>query len=121
MPLPQTPNPTPPTPDEAVFRFVRTIPAGRVVSYGQVAEMVEEVSVSARQVGGIMAFCAEDVPWHRVVGADGRLLIAKRDPSLGALQRKLLEREGVAFLDDGRVDMARFQWGGEDEEPRLDL
>lgn len=104
-----TQNP-PVEPDEAVYRLVRTIPAGSVASYGMVAGLVEGVSLSARQVGGIMAVCPDDVPWHRVLASDGRLSIAKRDPAMAALQRRLLEREGVVFRDDGRVDMSRHQW-----------
>lgn len=66
-----------------------------------------------------MAFCPEGVPWHRVLGADGRLPIAKRDPALAALQRELLAREGVTFLEDGRVHMARWQLGAEAAQPGL--
>ncbi len=117
------------TPAEAVYAAVRKVPAGSVVSYGQVAEMVEGVSVSARVVGQLMAFCPEDVPWQRVVAVDGDLPIGKRDPQLRIVQRRLLEQEGVGFLPDGRVDMERFRWwpeelGGlfgeppDDERPR---
>lgn len=98
------------TPAEAVYTAVRKVPTGSVVSYGQVAELVEGVSVSARVVGQLMAFCPEDVPWQRVVAVNGDLPIGKRDPKLQALQRGLLEQEGVGFLPDGRVDMERFRW-----------
>ena len=96
-------------PSEAVFTVVRRIPAGRVATYGQVADMVDGVAVSAREVGGIMTQCPQDVPWQRVVGAGGHLPIGKRSPSLKIEQRQLLEREGVEFLPNECVDMARFQ------------
>src|ERR1043166_5327849 len=92
---------------EAVYAWVRSIPPGKVVTYGQVADMVEGVTLTARQVGGIMSFAPSDVPWQRVVGAGGRLPIVKRSPELKARQRRLLEEEGVVFLDSNQdcVDM----------------
>ena len=97
-------------PAEAVYAVVRTVPPGRVVTYGQVAGLVEGVAVTARQVGGIMNVSPPDVPWQRVVGAGGHLPIGKRSPALKSRQRELLESEGVAFLPNGCVDMSRFQW-----------
>ena len=97
-------------PAEAVYQFVRTIPAGRVVTYGQVSGMVEGFSVSPRQVGGIMFAAPKDVPWQRVVAAGGHLSIGKRSPELKMLQRRLLEQEGVQFLPNDCVDMASYQW-----------
>lgn len=55
---------------ERVLRAVECIPAGRVVSYGDVAELV---GTSARRVGAIMASAGSGVPWWRVVNAAGRL------------------------------------------------
>jgi alkylated DNA nucleotide flippase Atl1 len=49
------------------------------------------------------------VPWWRVCGADGSLLIARRDPALGIEQRTRLEKEGVPFKND-RVDMDAAGW-----------
>jgi methylated-DNA-protein-cysteine methyltransferase-like protein len=99
---------------EAVYEVVRTIPAGRVVTYGQVAQLVEGISVGPRQVGGIMSVCPSNVPWHRVLGAGGRLSIARRSAELGILQRQLLTSEGVGFLSNGCVDMHRHQWLAEE-------
>ncbi|GBC93428.1 DNA base-flipping protein [bacterium HR15] len=93
---------------EQVYALVRRVPAGRVVSYGQIAEQVPPIT--ARQVGRWMAFAPDDVPWWRVVGADGTLCIARRDPMLAQLQRAYLESEGVPFDDTGRVCMAQCQW-----------
>src|SRR5947208_1776691 len=97
---------------EAVYAFVRSVPPGRVVTYGQVAGEVTGVALTARQVGGIMSFAPQDVPWQRVVGAGGRLPIAKRSPELKRKQRQLLEEEGVVFKaeDSDCVDMPRSQW-----------
>jgi methylated-DNA-protein-cysteine methyltransferase-like protein len=97
---------------EAVFAFVRSVPAGRVVTYGQVAGCVVGLSLTAREVGGIMRFTPKDVPWQRVVGAGGRLPIVKRSPELRDLQRRLLIQEGVVFraADPYCVDMSKSQW-----------
>jgi len=93
-----------------IYDIVRQIPAGFVMSYGQVGE---EAHANARTVGWAMANAAADgnVPWQRVVGADGYLRIGRRSVELQAVQRKLLEREGIMFLENGCVDMTRHQVG----------
>ena len=94
---------------QSIFDVVRAIPPGRVMSYGQVGA---EVGCSPRTVGWAMANALEgDVPWQRVVGADGYLRIGRRSPRLMDVQHKMLEREGVAFKDNGCVDMACHQVG----------
>lgn len=97
---------------ESVYAFVRTVPPGKVVTYGQVAGMLEDVSLTARQVGSAMRTVPGGVPWQRVVGAGGLLPIAKRSLELKSRQRELLEQEGVVFLpgNSERVDMRKFQW-----------
>jgi methylated-DNA-protein-cysteine methyltransferase-like protein len=94
---------------QLIHDFVRTIPSGEVMSYGQVAAAV---GCSARVAGWALANVTDDnVPWQRVVGADGYLRIGKRSAVLQDVQRKLLEREGVTFKEDGCVDMERHQVG----------
>jgi alkylated DNA nucleotide flippase Atl1 len=94
-----------------IYAFVKTIPAGKVLSYGEIGQ---EVGATARQVGSAMRFVPEGVPWHRVVGSDGRLPIAKRDPELYQQQRELLEGEGVVFTrntetgNSGKVSASCF-------------
>jgi methylated-DNA-protein-cysteine methyltransferase-like protein len=89
---------------ETVYALVRRIPAGRVVSYGQLAWMLHEPRQS-RLVGRAMRCCAErDVPCHRVVNSQGRLVPGWLE------QRRLLELEGVAFRENGCVDMKRCLW-----------
>jgi methylated-DNA-protein-cysteine methyltransferase-like protein len=93
---------------DEIFDVVRAIPSGQVMSYGQVAR---ELNGSARMIGWAMSDAPEDVPWHRVVGSDGSLRIARRSPELGQEQRAKLEAEGVAFLGNGCVDMVKFGGG----------
>jgi methylated-DNA-protein-cysteine methyltransferase-like protein len=93
--------------DREVYAVVRRIPAGRTVSYGQVAAMLGRPR-AARAVGGAMRRCPPGVPWHRVLNAEGRISRRTRSASM-LTQRMLLEREGVT-LRRGRVDMARHAW-----------
>ncbi|HEY8147429.1 MAG TPA: MGMT family protein [Vicinamibacteria bacterium] len=92
---------------ERVYAAVRAIPRGRVATYGQVARLVG-VPRGARAVG--WALRALDprreraVPWHRVVGAAGR--ISLRAGAGPVLQRRRLRSEGVR-LRSGRVDLRR--------------
>jgi methylated-DNA-protein-cysteine methyltransferase-like protein len=102
---------------QSIFDIVRAIPPGQVMSYGQVGR---EAGCSARTVGWAMANALEgDVPWQRVVGADGFLRIGKRSVALQEAQRRLLEREGVAFTEGGCVEMGRHQVGALPPEPCL--
>ena len=90
-----------------VHTLVRRVPAGRVVTYGQVAALVGAPR-AARAVGQAMRVCPSGVPWHRVV--NGRGAISRRGDGSGALsQRLLLEGEGVRFAR-GRVDLRRYGW-----------
>ncbi len=88
---------------EAVYRLVKKIPLGRVTTYGDLARALN-LPGGARAAGYAMAACpsGRGVPWQRVVGAGGRLLISEPHASL---QLKLLETEGV-IMRGRRVDMA---------------
>ena len=90
--------------------MVRRIPRGRVLTYGQVAELAGHPG-AARAVGAAMrASSGRGLPWQRVVGAHARGLakVAILDPVGGSVQRALLEREGVAFTPAGHIPLARF-------------
>ncbi|MCW5941023.1 MAG: MGMT family protein [Fimbriimonadaceae bacterium] len=91
---------------EELYRLVRTIPPGRLATYGDLGRSLSR-PVSGLIVGGWMASCPADAPWWRVVGRDGTLLLAKRSPHFAADQQSRLEAEGVPFRDgralgDGR-------------------
>ena len=94
---------------QRVYQVVRRIPVGRVATYGQIARLLGEPH-AARSVGWAMSASSDpDVPWHRVLNAQGRISAAERRAESG-LQRALLEEEGVVFDRDGRVDLALFRW-----------
>lgn len=95
---------------ELVLQLVERIPAGRVMTYGAIAECLAEASgrCSARQVGTIMARYGGGVPWHRVVNAAGRL-----PPGHERRAADLLQAEGVQ-LRAGRVIIETTSWYPED-------
>jgi methylated-DNA-protein-cysteine methyltransferase related protein len=94
---------------EAIYHLVRQVPSGRVVTYGQVAHLVG--GCSARMVGYAMAALNDEknVPWQRVINAKGR--ISPHGFGYGsALQRQLLEEEGIVFRPDGSLDLLIYSW-----------
>jgi methylated-DNA-protein-cysteine methyltransferase-like protein len=96
----------------SVYRMVRRVPRGRVVSYGGVAALLGRPR-AARGVGHALHALPDDsdVPWWRVINRNGEISI--RGVTHGAaIQRALLEAEGVQFSDAGRVDWKRFGWDG---------
>lgn len=98
------------------------------MTYGQIGHLIpppmrvpldQYLRASAIWVGGAMANAPEDVPWQRVINSQGK--VSPR-PGLGpAVQRQLLEREGVTFDERDRVDLKRFGWAGPEapDQPSL--
>ena len=102
--------PEEPTPAfQAVYELVRRIPKGRVMTYGQIATVIAN-RLSPRAVGWALHGCPEDVPWQRVVNAQGRCSTDRLAETPTGLQQSLLEREGVRFNDSGRLDLDRYRW-----------
>jgi methylated-DNA-protein-cysteine methyltransferase-like protein len=99
---------------ERVFEIVRRIPAARVMTYGQLAEILGE-GYTARTVGFVMHSADESVPWQRVINAQGACstgrVIVPPD-----LQQRMLESEGVIFDAKGRCDLSRYRWTPEEYE-----
>jgi alkylated DNA nucleotide flippase Atl1 len=85
---------------EAVLTLVETVPAGRVTTYGALAEAVGYGG--PRRVGRVMSTYGGSVPWWRVVRADGSL-----PPSHDETARLHYLEEGTPFRASGRVDMRR--------------
>ena len=92
---------------EPVYRLVKKIPRGRVTTYGELARALR-LRGGARAVGFALAATprGRGIPWHRVIGAGGRIRVPEPHASL---QRRLLESEGVAIEGD-KVDLARYGW-----------
>ncbi len=94
---------------QRIFEVVKCIPRGKVATYGQIARLTG-LAGHARQVGYALSALENDtVPWHRVINAKGE--ISPRTWSdHDDVQRELLEKEGVAFNERGKVSLARFGW-----------
>ena len=94
-------------PWDKVYRLVQRIPRGRGLTYGGLAKALR-LPGGARTAGRAMAGTpsGQGIPWHRVVGERGKILI--RGP-YAMLQKKLLESEGVKLIES-RVDLKLHAW-----------
>ncbi|MBI3549219.1 MAG: methylated-DNA--[protein]-cysteine S-methyltransferase [Elusimicrobia bacterium] len=93
-----------------IYAWVAKIPRGKVATYGQLA-CLAGIPRNARQVGYAMAVIPEELaaPWHRVINSKGEISW-REHPDAREEQRALLEREGVAFDESGRVPLKRYLW-----------
>lgn len=91
---------------ERIWEAVRNVPKGRVASYGRIATLAD-LDGHARMVGYALHSLkpASNVPWHRVLNAQGRISLPGR---IARTQRRLLEAEGVKFSPDGRINMKKY-------------
>lgn len=93
---------------ERVYRIVRKIPRGRVMTYGEIAYILGE-SYTPRTVGFVMHGAGDNTPWHRVINSQGRCstgnLVLPSDK-----QQRMLEAEGVEFDNKGRCDLEIYLW-----------
>lgn len=93
---------------ERVFRIVRSIRRGRVMTYGQIAEILGE-GYTPRTVGFVMHSSNDKTPWHRVINAQGacstRGIVLPHDK-----QQRMLEAEGVSFNERGRCELQTYLW-----------
>jgi methylated-DNA-protein-cysteine methyltransferase-like protein len=101
---------------ERVYRIVRSIPRGRVMTYGQLAEILGD-GYTPRTVGFVMHGSDDKTPWHRVINAQGgcstRGLVLPHDK-----QQRMLEAEGVSFNERGRCDLQTYVWIPDAKEGR---
>ncbi len=102
-----------------VYQVVRRIPPGKVATYGQIARLLGQPR-AARTVGWALQTIPEgsDVPWHRVVNSRGTISL---EACGAAIQRALLEEEGVALDESGRINLEVYGWAGLDLAERLEL
>ncbi|WP_310426145.1 MGMT family protein [Chamaesiphon sp. VAR_48_metabat_135_sub] len=102
---------------QTIYEVVRKIPLGKVITYGQVAELAGLYG-KARLVGYAL-FRVEiesDIPWQRVVNSKGEISYSIARCGGDYLQKTLLEQEGIKFKQDNRIDLKIYRW-----LPPLDL
>ena len=105
-------------PFDQVYRIVRRIPRGRVVTYGQISEKLDG-RISPLAVGWALAQCPDDdVPWQRVVNARGGCSTRNRPELPPDYQQSILEEEGVRFRRDGTLDLEQYAWKRIGAKPR---
>ena len=95
---------------QRVYKVVKTIPVGRVTTYGLIAKKLGSAS-SARTVGWALNACHNDssIPAHRVVNRNG-LLSGKHHFRGFELMKQLLENEGIEVYNDKVVDFNIKLW-----------
>lgn len=102
---------------DLIYAIVRQVPHGKVATYGQVARIAGRCS--AQMVGFALAALGTystrngfaEVPWQRVINAQGR--ISPHGFGMGGhVQHQLLEEEGIIFSPEGVIDLDRFGWDG---------
>lgn len=111
------------TPDphyrERVYRIVRKIPGGRVMTYGQLAEILGD-GYTPRTIGFVMHGSDDKTPWHRVVNAQGGCstgrIVIPHDK-----QQRMLEHEGVKFNDRARCELREYLWIPSEKRTRTKL
>ncbi len=96
---------------EDIQKSVRKIPRGTVATYGGVARAAGHVGMARQVAWALRVSKAKRLPWHRVLGHGGRILLTGEE---GLHQRTLLELEGVLFRGD-RVNMRQceFKFSGD--------
>ena len=99
---------------ERVYEMVRRIPSGRVMTYGQIAEILGE-GYTPRTIGFVMHAADEAVPWHRVINAQGACSTGRVLLPVDKQQR-MLEAEGITFNERGRCDLARYRWSADEQD-----
>ena len=92
---------------DPVYKLVKQIPRGRVLTYGALAKTLR-LPGGARTAGRAMGATpkGKGIPWHRVLGANGKILI--REP-YASLQKKLLESEGIPVIES-RINIKKHLW-----------
>ena len=92
-----------------VIKIIKQIPMGKVSTYGKIAVLAGNPR-SARQVSWILHSSSKKykLPWHRVINSKG--IIAMKSVDGKKIQKELLEKEGIEFISEFKVNLKKFQW-----------
>lgn len=96
---------------DRIYNTVRQIPWGKVATYGQIADLAGLYG-KARLVGYALfrVQIEDDIPWHRVINAQGEISYSLQRQGGDYLQKVLLEEEGIEFKKNGKVDLNKYRW-----------
>lgn len=96
---------------EQVVSFIKSVPKGKVVSYGQVAAYCGSPR-AARQVGGVLRGLDDEsgVPWWRVINNQGVLSIKGNWIATKEMQKTLLEKEGIKVSENFNLDIEQYRY-----------
>ncbi len=99
------------TRDQKIWLVISEIPAGKVATYGQIAQLAGYPK-GARIVGSVLGQLppGSQLPWHRVINCRGEISFAE-DSSRYRLQRERLEQEGIVFTN-ARLSLTDYRWDG---------
>jgi len=94
---------------ENIIKIIKQIPRGKVSTYRKIAILAGNPR-SARQVSWILHSSSKKykLPWHRVINSKG--IIAMNSVDDKNTQKKMLEKEGIEFISDFKVNLKKFQW-----------
>lgn len=95
--------------NQRVIDIIKSIPKGKVATYGQIAALTGNPR-AARMVVRVLHSSSkkENLPWHRVINSRGSISLK---PGTGyEVQKTLLQKEGIIFKDDDSIDLKRFLW-----------
>ncbi|MFX1281801.1 MAG: MGMT family protein [Promethearchaeota archaeon] len=94
---------------ENIINVIKNIPKGKVLTYGRVAKLAGNPR-AARQVSWVLHSSSKKyhLPWHRVISSTGKLSMVSIEDK--QYHKKLLELEGIKFVDDFKVDLKKYLW-----------
>ena len=92
-----------------VVKIIKNIPSGKVLTYGRIAKLAGNPQ-AARQVSWLLHSSTKkyNLPWHRVINSLGKISMKSFDDR--EYQKHLLEKEGVVFRDNYKIDLKKFLW-----------
>lgn len=94
---------------QEVIKTIKNIPSGKVLTYGRIAKLAGNPQ-AARQVSWLLHSSTKkyNLPWHRVINSQGKISMKSFDDR--EYQKHLLEKEGVVFRDDYKIDLKAYLW-----------
>jgi len=94
---------------ENVIQIIKSIPKGRVLTYGRIAKLAGNPR-AARQVSWTLHSSSKkyNLPWHRVISSNGTLAMVSTEDK--QYHKKLLELEGVKFTGEFKIDLKKYLW-----------